>query len=137
MRIENVDTVAELSSEDIIDSRDMEKRIDELEEEEIAAKAGESDSEAGPDAMDADHAELLKALREVREACGREWIHGVTYIRDSYFEDYARELADDIGAISKEATWPNSCIDWEEAASQLQQDYSSCEIDGTTYWYRD
>jgi hypothetical protein len=32
--------------------------------------------------------------------------------------------------------WPRNCIDWKEAAEQLQQDYSCVEFDGTTYWYR-
>ena len=82
-------------------------------------------------------AALLKALRETRDCCGREWIHGVQFIRDSYFEDHARELADDIGAIDKDAKWPCSCIDWEEAADQLKQDYSTTEIGGISFHYRD
>jgi hypothetical protein len=57
-------------------------------------------------------------------------------IRDSYFEDYAREFADDIGAINAYAAWPGTHIDWKAAAEDLQQDYSTIEYEGVTYWYR-
>lgn len=60
----------------------------------------------------------------------------VTLIRDSYFVDYAAELADDIGAIDRNATWPLNCIDWDKAASELQMGYGSADFDGVTYWYR-
>ena len=35
-----------------------------------------------------------------------------------------------------ESLWPYSCIDWEQAAEELQQDYMSVEFDGVTYWMR-
>jgi antirestriction protein len=38
-------------------------------------------------------------------------------------EDFAQQLAEDIGAINKNAQWPNNCIDWEHAASELMYDY--------------
>lgn len=39
-------------------------------------------------------------------------------------EDFAQETAESIGAIDKEAGWPNNCIDWERAARELMYDYS-------------
>lgn len=62
----------------------------------------------------------------------------MTFIADSHFEDYARELAEDIGAIKRgrDMDWPCNRIDWEMAAEDLQQDYSQVEVDGETYWYR-
>jgi len=60
----------------------------------------------------------------------------VTLIRDSYFENYAQELADGIGAINSDARWPNNCIDWARAARELQADYTSVDFDGETYWCR-
>lgn len=39
-------------------------------------------------------------------------------------EDFAYETAMSIGAIDKNASWPNSCIDWEHAAKELMYDYS-------------
>lgn len=39
-------------------------------------------------------------------------------------EDFAREMADQLGSIDKNASWPNTCIDWEWAAKELMYDYS-------------
>lgn len=59
-----------------------------------------------------------------------------TMIPDEDFEDYAQELAEDTGMISRETQWPLTCIDWEQASRELKMDYSSVEVDGTEYWFR-
>lgn len=38
-------------------------------------------------------------------------------------EDFARNMAEEVGAINSEAHWPHNCIDWEQAARELMQDY--------------
>jgi hypothetical protein len=88
--------------------------------------------------IDEDDAEELRTLIALRDQFEgyTDWQHGATLVRDSYFEDYARELAEDIGAINGNASWPNNCIDWERAARELQVDYTSAEFDGVTYWAR-
>jgi hypothetical protein len=130
-RIQNVSSVHELTREDVFDSRDLIELMDKLENEKA-----ESEEEGGPE-FDEDSAELLKALQDLEGECGGEWQHGIGFIRDSYFKDYAQELAEDIGAINKEAAWPNNCIDWDQATRELQMDYSSTEIGGITYWWRE
>ena len=65
-----------------------------------------------------------------------EWDYGIVFIKDSYFVEYAEVLADDIGAINRDATWPLNHIDWESAANELKTDYCSAKFDGETYWYR-
>lgn len=80
--------------------------------------------------------QLLKSFAEEGEMNGGDWLHGETLVRDSYFETYVRELAEDIGACKNTSEWPGRCIDWEQAAEELQQDYSSIEWDGVTYWIR-
>lgn len=85
--------------------------------------------------------ETLEALlQELSGNGGDEQWQGDWYpivlIRDSYFEDYARELAEDCGMVNDNASWPNNCIDWEKAARELQWDYSTVEFEGVTYWYR-
>lgn len=65
-----------------------------------------------------------------------EWRHGETMIPEDSFEDYARELAEETGAISRDAGWPLHCIDWEQAAEELAMDYSSVTYQGTDYLVR-
>ena len=52
------------------------------------------------------------------------------------FQDYARELAEDIGAVSDDAGWPGRHIDWQAAADELAHDYSTFTYDGTDYYVR-
>ena len=56
------------------------------------------------------------------------------FVRDSYFVQYARELADDL--VFGVPSWPFNYIDWQEAADELQQDYYDVDFDGVTYWVR-
>lgn len=39
-------------------------------------------------------------------------------------EAFAEDMADNIGAIDRDAKWPTNCIDWEQAARELMHDYS-------------
>lgn len=121
------------SYEDIIDSRDVIARIEELEFERDAAE-----DPAAWDAENSEEAEELAALKDLAaqgESCG-DWIHGATLIRDSYFETYAQELAEDCGMLENATSWPATCIDWQQAARELQQDYTDVTFDGVTYWVR-
>ena len=115
--------------EDVLDIRDVIERFEELEEQEERDELEEY--ELG---------QLAALLEECKGNGGDEQWRGdwypITLIRDSYFETYAQELADDIGAINSDATWPNNCIDWERAARELQMDYTSVDYDGVDYWVR-
>lgn len=104
------------NTDDVIDSRDV---IDALEDEDLES-------------------EERKALEDLAEEAegSPDWPHGETLIRDSHFEEYARELAEDTGMIKGDESWPLNCIDWEEAADQLKQDYFSVDFDGVDYWIR-
>lgn len=110
--------------DDIIDSRDVIERIAELQ-----AQIGKSDE-------DLTELEALVDLSDEAEGYTRDWAHGATLIRDSYFKTYAQELADDCGMIKEGDKWPYTCIDWEQAARELQMGYTSVEFDGVTYWVR-
>lgn len=110
--------------QDIIDSRDVIKRIEELEDLDNADKD------------DIEELQNLKDLADQASGYAADWIYGETLIRDSYFQQYAEELAEDIGAINRDASWPNTCIDWEQAAHELQMDYTSVSFDGMDYWIR-
>lgn len=85
---------------------------------------------------EADEYRALKELAEEAAQYSEDWEYGATLVRDSYFETYAQELAEDIGAVNNDATWPNNCIDWERAARELQLDYTAVDFDGVQYWIR-
>lgn len=78
----------------------------------------------------------LEQLNAVKEEVP-EWNSGNQLILDSHFKEYAEQFADDIGAVDRNGKWPHNCIDWDMAAEELKRDYSSIEIEGNTYWYRD
>lgn len=142
------------NSEDILNADDICERIEELETELQDAHEGEGNggefSEWLNDMAENDEGTLqdaaieLKNLSEFMEEFKGyggdhqwrgDWYPG-SFIRDSHFKDYAQELAEDIGAIKGDETWPANCIDWDKAAHQLQMDYTSGEFDGVTYWAR-
>jgi hypothetical protein len=129
-----------------IDSLDIIARLAELEE-----AAGEEPSDFGcahcregshPDdeipALCPECAEELTALRSIADEGGStfsDWEYGVSLIPEDKFEDYAREYAEDVGAIdgNESNPWPLYCIDWERAADDLKVDYSTIRIEGETY----
>ena len=86
--------------------------------------------------MSTDDVARLAALRAVRDEIGDEFEHGETMVPDDEFEDYAEELAGDLGLIPEDASWPVRHIDWEAAADELRQDYTEVEFDGVTYLVR-
>ena len=115
------------NTEDIIDSRDVIARLEYLREQ----------NEAGAiDEDEVDELTELEGLAQEAEGYAADWQYGEALIRDTYFEDYARELAADIGAINPDAGWPNNCIDWERAARELRMDYTAVDFAGVTYWIR-
>jgi len=119
--------------EDIIDIRDVIERFEELEElKEIDGKLDEDDKR--------EFELLVKLLGDIKGYGGDENWRGdwypITLIRNSYFETYAQEFAEDVGAVDRDAKWPNNCIDWAKAAEELLIDYSMVEFDGIDYWYR-
>ena len=79
----------------------------------------------------------LKALEDLAAEASDcpDWEYGATLVRDTYFKEFAMDEADDIYDI-KFNRWPYTCIDWEQAAEELQQDYMQVDFDGVTYWVR-
>jgi len=118
---------APTNSDDVIDSRDVIARIKELTEVSWDRTLSDDERVELTDLLD---------LAEEGEDSSEDWPYGATLIRDSYFTDYARDLAEDIGMVDGTERWPFSCIDWEQAASELRADFTAVEFDGITYWVR-
>ena len=116
--------------EDMIDSRDVIARIEELESDLELASDDEEKEEIQ------EELNPLKELATEAEGYAADWNYGEQLIRDSYFTKYAQELAEDIGATNNEQSWPYTCIDWDQAANELKMDYTSVDFDGVDYWIR-
>lgn len=102
------------TAEDVLDSRDLIEYAE--------------DEDSDPD--------IVAQINELAEIGLEDWEYGAQLIRYDYFESYAQELAEDIGAIPTELDWPLYCIDWEKAADALQMDYTSVEFLGVDYLAR-
>ena len=146
-------------NDDVIDVRDLIERYEELETALLACFneqqtiEGDDTETDNPDdsafqewlkvTTHEDSAEFLviyQTLKDLESNGGDEQWRGdwypVTLIADYYFEQYARELAEDCGLTDRPSGWPYYCIDWEYAARELKNDYSSTDVGHLTYWYR-
>ncbi len=141
-------------SNNILDSRDLEQELVDLLEEfndwksnltdeqihELAEKIGCAVIDLTEQDFlwewDCSEGERITAIRDLKEEI-YGWKDGVTFVKDSYFEEFAEDEADQLGLVNDRWQWPYNCIDWSKAADQLKDDYSSVEFDGLTYWYKD
>ena len=133
------------NADDVIDSRDIIEAIEEL---------GElSQDDVMPSTR---HAyvmleALLAELRKLAEDYDTDTPEdGMTLVRDSYFKDHAREMVEECGYFTTNAdrdrfgsattvdfnAWPYRCIDWQQVADELRQDYTAVLFDGVAYWVR-
>lgn len=142
--------IRELEDERESLSSDVDEANERLTDADNSEEYGSEESDAVQEAQDAldkardaleewdgDYAkelENLKALEAEAEGYG-DWSHGAQLIRDSYFEQYARDTAEELYNV-RDASWPYTCIDWEKAADELKQDYTSVTFDGVDYWMR-
>ena len=146
---------------DIFDVRDVIGRFEELES--ILELAFEQETESGETSLGFDewidavikdqsaaHAHgywdeaneyqvINHLLDSVRGRGGDEqWRGGwypVTLIADEYFTEYAIDMLKDCGELP--ANIPHYIVIDEEATTEnIQQDYSTVEIEGFIYWYR-
>ena len=140
------------NTDSVIDSRDIIARIEELQTERDEIECRMEDHAPLTLERESVKAELrtfdesdegreLAILTALADECAdyaSDWEYGETLIRDTYFRTYAEELANDCGMLYQgvSSTWPYTCIDWERAAEELQQDYTTVDFDGVTYWIR-
>jgi antirestriction protein len=126
--LEGLRDALESERENLVEATDEDR-------EEIEGRIEAAESDFG----DAEKAELkqLESLKDdIGESRGKINEEGGPFVLEDDFEAYAQELADDLGAIPRDASWPCTCIDWEKAADELKMDYSSVEWNGETYLYR-
>jgi hypothetical protein len=134
------------SQDDIIQTSDVRERVSEMELEASSRYADEHpEGVSWGELVSLDHAAYLDDEDGRELASLRTLLHEVeqltdeddeTLISDAYFEDYARQLAEDVCEMPRDMGWPYRHIDWESAANALKIDYSSLEFEGVTYWLR-
>jgi hypothetical protein len=127
------------NAQDVLNSRDIFKRIEELEdirdsllENNVLAEWEESDEYI-------EFTQLTDFIKGFRGYGGEvEWRgywYPTTLINDIYFVDYINQFLEDCGDIPQDfPAW--IVIDWEKTAENIKQNYVSSEFDGVTYWAR-
>lgn len=129
------------NADNYIDMREVSARIDTLEgyveDTDLIRRyaEGEAFSDlpwADDDCLDEDEIDELLALRALSEEMGATLDE--TLIRESAFEDYATQTADDIYGL--DGTGASAYFDYDKFADEYQQDFSTVEFDGVTYYYR-
>jgi hypothetical protein len=140
---------APTNSDDVIDSRDVIARIDELEGElrdledaaydaaDDGARLAEITAEIS-DWRASDRGQELVALRALAaeaENYADDWQYGATLISLDYWPTYARELVRDAGDLPRNLP-DYVVIDWEATAGNLAVDYTEVDFAGATYLVR-
>lgn len=151
--------------EDVIDSRSLSSRLEELEKErsglDEAVEALETqlafaqinnpgDTEAietleeeiatARDAVEtwdaSEEAAEAQSIKSLEEEVDSgEWKDGLALINKKHWTDYVQEMLEDTGDIPKD--FPGYIvIDWDATADNVAQDYATVEWNGDTWYYR-
>lgn len=127
---------------DVIDSRDIIKRIDELEGIKNSMQQDVDEGKASGSELalwlQGEESEELNELKELAEEASQysiDWEYGETLIHEDYFTEYCMEILKDCGDLPRDIYW-YIVIDEEATAENLKSDYVELELDGKTYYMR-
>lgn len=133
---------APTNQDDVIDSRDVIERIEELREERdsftmLREDGTEEEDPEGWADQNKEDAEELAALEALAEECEgySDWEHGEALIRESYWIEYVEEMLKVCGDLPQSIPW-YIAIDWDETTQNIAQDYSIVTFDGVDYYIR-
>lgn len=125
--------------DDVIDSRDVIERIEELETIQAELVQQLSDgliSEADMLIFDKEQGKELDVLRALANEASQyssDWEYGETLIHRDYFEEYMDEMVEDCYDLPKDLPyWMSIKLDYVV----LEQDYTSVDFDGQEYLIR-
>lgn len=127
--------------DDIIDSRNIIKRIEELESNQadlVSRLSNGEISESDMKAFDDAEGKELDMLRELAEEAlqySLDWEYGETLIHEDYFTEYCMEMLKDCGYLPRDIYW-YIVIDEEATAENLKSDYVELNLDGQIYYMR-
>lgn len=144
------------NTQDVIDSRDVIERIEDLRsqlEAEFEQKREDDDDFAqqynddefitwldahveGND-PDVDELNALEALRDEAEPYAGDWEYGTTLINRDYWVEYVEDFVKDCGFIPHDLpAFIANNIDWENVAKEVEQDYTTVNFDGQEFLVR-
>jgi hypothetical protein len=145
-------TTSITNDEDIIDTRELIARIEDLESMKAALEEDVENATTQVEASDAtralnvfaqDEGLELKLLLDFASECEtlRDYHYGETLIRETYFTTYIERLIDECYPMPEgfdSGNWPFSHMkfDFEGAAEEAKIDYTCIEFDGVTYYAR-
>jgi hypothetical protein len=112
-------------SANVIDSRDIIARIEELDGIELEERTDEEREELA----------LLQGIADDGEQNASDWHYGEMLIRDSYFAEYCEEVLKECGTLPNDIPW-YVAIDWEATADNMKVDFAEIDVDGTIYYIR-
>lgn len=87
----------------------------------------DAESQLGEDQMPAFGAWVAEGLGDIDDVASFEDAYAGEW---SGKQDFAQDLAEDIGALPHDYQWPTSCIDWEQATRELFYDYTAVDAPG-------
>lgn len=132
-------------TDDVIDSRDVIARIEELESERDDHEHDDDGNRTGLSWAEdfPEEADELRGLLELAEEAesSPDWHHGEMLIAEGYFTTYIEELIDDCyelpeGMKSGDWPWRHMSIDYEAAANEAKADYNEVSFRGHTFLIR-
>lgn len=133
--------------DDTLDVSEMTGRVDELREqfgitdEDSAAREEMRQRMSDDEDEEWEELETLEKALDALSGEGHDFMwegswYPSTLIHETHFTDYAKQVAEDTGAVSDTTEWPNNHIDWDTAADELMGDYMSVTVGYDTYYYR-
>jgi hypothetical protein len=78
--------------------------------------------------------EEAEDIFELRDDCNN-YCRGNSLINADYWEDYCRQMAEDMDGIDTN-NWPYNNIDWADAAEDLRVDYTTITWRGQDFYVR-
>jgi hypothetical protein len=81
-----------------------------------------------------EYAKLWSFRKDLKDYCA-DYKYGEPLVSDDNWVDHARTIVEDCFDIDT-TTFPGDCLDWDEVARRLQDDYTAIEYGDTTYWVR-
>jgi len=118
--------------DDVIDSRDVIERIEELESA-LKNFLDENDVLLEENFPEWEELRALRALASEASQYSADWEYGETLIHRNYFEEYMDELVEECYDLPKDLPyWCSIKLDYVA----LEQDYISVDFDGQEYLIR-